>query len=37
VNVTWKLIDGKKTATKIVEESKADSKKETGTNADMEY
>jgi hypothetical protein len=37
VNVTWKLIDNKKTATKIVLESVADSKKEIGTNADMEY
>jgi hypothetical protein len=37
VDVTWELIDGKKTATKIVEESKADSKKEIGSNVDMEY
>lgn len=37
VNVTWELVDGKKTAIKIVVESVADSKKEIGTNVDMEY
>jgi hypothetical protein len=37
VDVTWELLDNKKTATKIVVESVADSKKEIGTNVDMEY
>ena len=36
VSVTWELIDGKKTATKIVEEYAADSKREGGSDLDRE-
>jgi hypothetical protein len=36
VSVTWELIDGKKTATKIVEEYAADFKKEGGSDLDRE-